>query len=125
MKRIVFGLAAVLMTVGTSFAAEPATATKTPNGTIYTNAKGMTLYTFDKDKAGKSACYDACAATWPALKADAKAKAEGKWTVVDRTGGGKMWAYDGKPLYTYAKDKKAGDTTGEGVGGVWHTAKAS
>jgi predicted lipoprotein with Yx(FWY)xxD motif len=125
MKRIALGLAAILLTAGTSFAAEPAMMKKTPNGNIYTNAKGMTLYTFDNDKVGKSACYDACATAWPALKADAKAKAEGKWTLVDRTGGGKMWAYDGKPLYTYAKDKKAGDMTGEGVGGVWHTAKAS
>ncbi len=35
-----------------------------------------------------------------------------------------MWAYDGKPLYTYAKDKKAGDMKGDGVGSVWHAAKA-
>ena len=26
---------------------------------------GMTLYTFDKDSDGKSACYDACAKNWP------------------------------------------------------------
>ncbi|TIX38252.1 MAG: hypothetical protein E5V36_22130, partial [Mesorhizobium sp.] len=36
----------------------------------------------------------------------------------------RMWAYEGKPLYTFIKDKKAGDVTGEGVGGVWHIAKA-
>ncbi len=54
MKRIGFGIAAVLMTAGLGFAAEPAMTTKTPNGNIYTDAKGMTLYTFDKDKAGKS-----------------------------------------------------------------------
>ena len=35
-----------------------------------------------------------------------------------------MWAYDGKPLYYFVKDTKAGDVTGEGVGGVWHVAKA-
>ncbi|MDR7222794.1 hypothetical protein [Aminobacter aminovorans] len=125
MKRIAFGLAAVLMTAGTGFAAEPAMMAKTPKGEIYTDMKGMTLYTFDKDKAGASSCYDACAEAWPALKADAKSKAEGAWTVVDRTDGTKMWAYDGKPLYTYAKDKKAGEMNGEGVGGVWHMAKAS
>jgi predicted lipoprotein with Yx(FWY)xxD motif len=34
-----------------------------------------------------------------------------------------MWAYEGKPLYTYSKDKKPGDATGEGVGGVWRAAK--
>jgi predicted lipoprotein with Yx(FWY)xxD motif len=84
----------------------------------------MTLYTFDKDTAGKSNCYDDCVANWPILKASTDAKASGEWTVVDRTDGTKMWAYDGKPLYTFAKDKKAGDMTGEGVGGVWHVAKA-
>ncbi|MER9185043.1 hypothetical protein, partial [Mesorhizobium sp. M0767] len=91
---------------------------------IYTDASGMTLYTYDKDEAGKSNCYDKCAANWPPLKADANAKAEGEWTIVDRTDGTRMWAYEGKPLYTFIKDKKAGDVTGEGVGGVWHIAKA-
>jgi predicted lipoprotein with Yx(FWY)xxD motif len=124
MKRIGFGIAAVLMAAGVGFAAEPAMTTKTPTGNIYTDAKGMTLYTFDKDTAGKSNCYDDCLASWPILKAAADAKASGEWTVVDRTDGTKMWAYDGKPLYTFAKDKKAGDMTGEGVGGVWHVAKA-
>ena len=56
--------------------------------------------------------------------AAADAKAEGEWTVVERSDGSKMWAYEGKPLYTYADDKKAGDMTGEGKGGVWHVAKA-
>jgi predicted lipoprotein with Yx(FWY)xxD motif len=35
-----------------------------------------------------------------------------------------MWAYEGHPLYTFVKDKKAGDTTGDGANGVWHVAKA-
>ena len=129
MKRIALGFATALtaigMTAGLAFAAEPAMMAKTPKGNIYTDAQGMTLYTFDKDKAGTSACYEECATSWPALKADAGAKADGKWTIVDRTDGTKMWAYDGKPLYTYAKDKKAGDMNGEGLGGVWHMAMAS
>lgn len=125
MKRIAIGISAVLMTAGMAFAAEPAMMRNTPKGEIFTTAKGMTLYTFDKDKAGASSCYDSCAMTWPALEADAKAKADGSWTVVDRTDGTKMWAYDGKPLYTYAKDKKAGDMNGEGIDGVWHMAKGS
>jgi predicted lipoprotein with Yx(FWY)xxD motif len=34
-----------------------------------------------------------------------------------------MWAYGGKPLYTFAGDKKSGDMNGDGVGQVWHVAK--
>jgi predicted lipoprotein with Yx(FWY)xxD motif len=91
---------------------------------IYTDAHGMTLYTYDKDKKGKSTCTGKCATNWPPLKASASAKGEGSWTVVKRKDGTRMWAYDGKPVYTFIKDKKAGDMNGDGVGGVWHTAKA-
>jgi predicted lipoprotein with Yx(FWY)xxD motif len=34
-----------------------------------------------------------------------------------------QWAYNGRPLYLWQKDKKPGDVTGDGVGGVWHVAK--
>ena len=89
---------------------------------VLTDAKGMTLYTYDKDAAGVSNCYDKCATNWPPAFADASAKAEGDFTIVDRTDGTKIWAYKGMPLYLWVKDTKPGDTTGDGVGGVWHTA---
>ena len=76
-------------------------------GKIYVDAKGMTLYTFDKDEPGKTNCYDKCAANWPPFIAADGAVAEGEWTIVERTDGSKMWAYDGKPLYLYIKDEKA------------------
>lgn len=87
------------------------------------DAKGMTLYTYDKDADGKSACNGQCAQNWPPLMADASAKAEGEWSVVKRDDGSMQWAYDGKPLYTFVMDKKAGDVTGDGKMGVWHIAK--
>ncbi|MER9074433.1 hypothetical protein NKH80_16705 [Mesorhizobium sp. M0904] len=124
MKTIAIGMAALLLGTAGSFAAEAWKEAEVGGTKIYTDASGMTLYTYDKDEAGKSNCYDKCAANWPPLKADANAKAEGEWTMVDRTDGTRMWAYEGKPLYTFIKDKKAGDVTGEGVGGVWHIAKA-
>jgi predicted lipoprotein with Yx(FWY)xxD motif len=55
--------------------------------------------------------------------ADANAKSEGEWMVVERKDGSKMWAHENQPLYTYIEDKKPGDVTGDGVGGVWHIAK--
>ncbi|MBM7063346.1 hypothetical protein JQX08_21720 [Pseudomonas sp. UL073] len=93
------------------------------SGGILTDHNGMTLYTFDKDSAGKSACNGQCAANWPPLAAAAGAKTDGEWTVVTRDDGGQQWAYKGKPVYTFVQDKKAGDQTGEGKMGVWHVAK--
>jgi predicted lipoprotein with Yx(FWY)xxD motif len=89
---------------------------------VLTDANGMTLYTFDKDTAGVSNCYDQCAANWPPMFADDGATDEAEFTVVTRTDGTKMWAHEGMPLYLWVKDEKPGDTTGDGVGGVWHTA---
>ncbi|AMK33594.1 Putative lipoprotein [Pseudomonas putida] len=40
-----------------------------------------------------------------------------------RDDGSSQWAYKGKPLYTFIKDKKAGETTGDGMKDVWHVAK--
>ncbi|MHB1110991.1 MAG: COG4315 family predicted lipoprotein, partial [Devosia sp.] len=89
---------------------------------VLTDANGMTLYTYDKDTAGVSNCYDKCAANWPPLFAADGAAAEGDFTLVTRTDGKMMWAYKGMPLYLWVKDQKPGDTTGDGVGEVWHTA---
>ncbi|KAA0573301.1 hypothetical protein FZ983_30245 [Azospirillum sp. B21] len=118
------GLGAVLF-AAPAFAQEkePAMMGKTAMGPVLTDAKGMTLYVFDKDTAGKSACNGPCATNWPPLMAPASAKPMGKYTVVTRDDGSRQWAYDGKPLYTWAKDAKPGDTTGDGVNNVWHVAK--
>ena len=89
---------------------------------VLVGANDMTLYIFDKDAVGVTNCYDKCAENWPPLIADAGAKPEGDFTLVDRTDGSKMWAYKGWPLYFWVKDEKPGDTTGDMVGGVWHTA---
>jgi predicted lipoprotein with Yx(FWY)xxD motif len=95
---------------------------KVTDGTL-TNAGGMTLYTFDKDTDGKSACSGPCLANWPALAAQDSDKASGDYTVIARDDGKKQWAFKGKPLYLWAKDKNPGDKTGDGVNGTWHVAK--
>ena len=90
---------------------------------VLTDANGMTLYTFDKDVTpNETTCYDKCAANWPPLVAAAGAAGDAEFTLVTRTDGTMMWAYDGKPLYLWVKDTNPGDTTGDGVGEVWHTA---
>jgi predicted lipoprotein with Yx(FWY)xxD motif len=94
-------------------------------GGVLVDAKGMTLYTFDKDpaNAGKSECVAQCAKAWPPLAAPADAKAMGDYTVITRSDGAKQWAYKGKPLYTWVKDRKPGDKTGDGFRNVWRVAQ--
>ena len=107
-----------------AFAAPPTKTGTTAKGSVLTDPKGMTLYIFDKDTDGKSACNGPCATNWPVLKADAGDKAEGGYTIISRDDGSKQWAYKGKPLYTFAKDQKPGDVTGDGfLNGAWHLAQ--
>lgn len=88
------------------------------------NAKGMTLYTFDKDVAGsgKSACEGDCAVKWPPAMAAAGAQATGDYSVVTRSNG-QQWAYKGKPLYTWPEDQEPGDKYGDNYLKVWHIIK--
>jgi len=100
----------------------PAKTADTSKGKTLVDNKGMTLYVFDKDAGGKSMCNNRCAENWPALMASGDAKTSGRWTVLARDDGKMMWAYKGKPLYTWKNDKAPGDTTGDGVNGTWHIA---
>ncbi|MGY0779614.1 COG4315 family predicted lipoprotein [Azospirillum argentinense] len=103
--------------------AMPAKTGQSAGGPVLTDSKGMTLYVFDRDAGGKSACNGQCATNWPPLMAPAGAKAMGDYSVVTRDDGSMQWAYKGKPLYGWAKDGKPGDTTGDGVNNVWHVAR--
>jgi predicted lipoprotein with Yx(FWY)xxD motif len=100
----------------------------TPGGPVkvLSDAKGMTLYTFDVDKEpGKSACNKGCIEYWPALTASASAKDMGAWTVIARDDGSKQWAHKGKPLYTFVQDKEAADFKGNDMPPdkkLWHCA---
>lgn len=100
----------------------PAKVADTSKGKALVDAKGMTLYTFDRDAPGKSNCNGQCAQNWPPLMAEAGASASGDWSVVTRDDGSKQWAYKGKPLYLWVKDTKPGEVTGDGVNNVWHLA---
>ncbi len=103
--------------------ANPAGAQTTESGGLLRDAAGKTLYTFDKDVAGESRCFDGCAAAWPPFTAAESAKASARLTLVTRKGGDRQWALDGKPLYYFAGDAKPGDATGDGSGGIWHVVR--
>ena len=97
-------------------------------GKVVTDSEGHTLYRFDKDTAEppKSNCDGACATTWPVASADGAAAAPGVdkslLGEVTRSDGSKQLTIDGWPMYRYAKDTKAGDAKGQGVGGTWYAA---
>src|SRR2546425_7522466 len=113
---------AALLVVALAAGAQTMPAQKAADGTL-TDAKGMTLYTFDKDAGGKSACNGPCATNWPPLTAGGDAKASGDWTIITRDDGSKQWADKGKPVYLWSKDQKPGDMTGDGFNGIWHVVK--
>ncbi len=87
---------------------------------VLVGSNGMTLYTFDKDMAGKSACNGPCATNWPPLFAMDGDMPSGDYSIVVRDDGKKQWALKGKPLYFWAKDQKPGDKTGDGFNKIWH-----
>ena len=88
---------------------------------ILVTSTGMTVYTFDKDSGGKSACSGPCLENWPAVTPPATVAAP--YSVITRDDGSKQLAYQGKPLYTFKKDTKPGDRMGDNVKDVWHVVK--
>jgi predicted lipoprotein with Yx(FWY)xxD motif len=97
-------------------------------GKFLTGEDGKTLYVFTSDSANSSVCADDCAKTWPPFTVDADETVKagegvtGALTTFARSDGSVQVAVNGMPLYYYAKDAKAGDTTGQGVGGKWFVA---
>lgn len=125
-KTLIQGLAiSVVMGFALPAVAEfiaPAMMGTTTMGEAWVDAKGMTLYTFEKDEGEKSMCNDECATEWPPLAVAEGSVADGEWTIITRDDKSLMWAYEGHPLYTFVDDKKAGDVTGDNVDG-FHLAK--
>lgn len=119
-------VATLMLAAGAAVAGEMPGIIKSGNtalGPVLTDTKGMTLYYFDKDVAGKSNCNGKCANAWPPLMVGAGAKAVDDFTIVVRDDGGKQWAHRGLPLYGWVKDEKPGDTTGHRFKNVWTVAQ--
>ncbi|HVN54471.1 MAG TPA: hypothetical protein VMT46_09080 [Anaerolineaceae bacterium] len=96
-------------------------------GKILVDGRGMTLYVYTKDEPDKSNCSGNCLKAWPPLLTQGSptlGDGVDKSLVATATlaDGSRIVTYNHMPLYYWAKDKKAGDTTGNGVGGVWFLA---
>jgi predicted lipoprotein with Yx(FWY)xxD motif len=97
-------------------------------GSILVNSTGRTLYLFKADVGAKSACTGACATAWPPLLATAKPTAgtgltASKLATITRSDGTQQVTYNSHPVYLFIKDKKPGQTTGQGVtafGAAWY-----
>jgi len=108
---------------GVAWAAQSRTVVKTGTsklGRTVVDVHGRTLYLFEKDKNGKSACMGSCKSFWPPLltKGKPRAGAGVKASLLGttrRSDGGVQVTYRGHPLYRFALDKKAGQTKGEGL----------
>ncbi|MEV0964823.1 SCO0930 family lipoprotein [Streptomyces sp. NPDC049910] len=94
-------------------------------GEIVVDKNGMTAYVFTKDSAWpmKTACTGACLEKWPVIAPvdanDTVGILKKGFVTFDRPDGIKQQTIDCWPIYTFAGDKKPGDTNGQGVGGTW------
>jgi predicted lipoprotein with Yx(FWY)xxD motif len=117
-------------TVAESGSNSAATLIKTSDsdlGEILTTDNGMTVYAFMNDKDGTPTCTGACASMWPPVTTDSAQLPEGLdssvFTVVAGADGTHQIAAANHPLYTFANDEAAGDTNGQGFGGIWFVVK--
>jgi predicted lipoprotein with Yx(FWY)xxD motif len=95
-------------------------------GSILVDGEGMSLYLFTNDtqNSGTSTCTGECLVEWPALTTEGDPVAgEGVDATllgtITRDDGSTQVTYNGWPLYYFHEDAAAGDTNGQGLGGVW------
>jgi predicted lipoprotein with Yx(FWY)xxD motif len=118
-RRGIYGSGGTSPTSGQSGVATVSTASG-KLGQILVDAKGRTLYLFEKDQPNQSACSGACASAWPAdqssgtPKAASGAKASMLGTF-KRTDGTTQVTYNHHPLYYFAGDTAAGQQNGQGL----------
>jgi len=129
----VIGVIAVGSARSATHASTTVSLRSTKLGMILVNSSGHTLYLFAKDTNGKSACSGSCAKFWPPLTSvGMPAAGKGVKTsllgTTKRSNGSLQVTYKSHPLYTFALDKKAGQTSGEGnvaFGAKWYAVSAN
>jgi predicted lipoprotein with Yx(FWY)xxD motif len=102
-------------------------------GSVLVDGRGRTLYLFERDRNGVSACNTACMKYWPVLASRGTPHAgrgvhQSLLRVTAARNGRSQVIYAGHPLYTFVGDKQPGQTSGEGLtnfGGGWYVLAAS
>jgi predicted lipoprotein with Yx(FWY)xxD motif len=104
------------------------------DGTILAaGPKHITVYLFEADKGGQSACSGECAKDWPPVTTGGEPQASGSASAamigtITRSDGTTQVTYNGHPLYFFEKDGDAGDAYGQGVkafGASWYVMAPS
>lgn len=96
----------------------PGFAVKTTTvGRLLTTDKNFSVYAYDKDTADTSMCDTDCARTWDPVAAPAMARAQGEWSVIERSPGVRQWAFRNKPLYRNVLDQRSWSLEGSDVPG--------
>jgi predicted lipoprotein with Yx(FWY)xxD motif len=95
--------------------------------TVLVDLKGLTLYSLSAETNGKFICKGSCLRDWHPLVVAAGVKPTGPVTLgtIKRPDNGRRQVtFDGRPLYTFDEDAKAGDAKGQGIKdvGTWHAA---
>ena len=110
-------------TTSNSSGAASVVGTKTGSlGTFLVDGKGRALYLWEADHGSTSTCTGACAQAWPPLTITGPPKASGAVRgsllgTTKRADGSREVTYAGHPLYLFAGDSRAGQTTGQGSTG--------
>jgi predicted lipoprotein with Yx(FWY)xxD motif len=102
-------------------------------GTVLFDGRGFVLYAFTRDRAGRSACYGACAKAWPVLfsRGTPRAGRGVKRSLIGTTrrrDGRRQVTYAGRPLYFYVGDRRPGQILCQRVpefGGTWLVVRPS
>lgn len=130
---LAFGLSEALAATHSSGRGVKVAVASSGLGRVLVDGRGRTLYLFKKDARGKSACGGQCASFWPPLIASSKplATAGAKASLLGttkRADGRLQVTYNHHPLYTFVKDTRKGQTTGEEVdafGAEWYAISAA
>ncbi len=102
-------------------------------GKALVGSHGRSLYLFEADKNGTSACSGACAAGWPPDTVTGTPQAgsgvnQALLGTIKRPDGTMQVTYNGHPLYYFVGDTGAGVANGEGskaFGAGWYVVNAS
>ena len=103
-------------------------------GRIIVDSRGHTLYLFEKDRRGASACSGVCLVYWPPLLTSGAPTTATKGArlsllgSIRRADGTRQVSYAGHPLYLFSGDAGRGQTNGEGLkdfGAGWYALMPS